>query len=117
MTGASGNCSPSATGVNGSSAMRLPLMSIEALLEGLRADAAISVEETLAFAPKTLIGVDHVLDRIHDAFPVKAGSENLTERGIFRARTTEQDLVIFHAFAVDAQYADMADMMMAAGID
>src|SRR5258706_16329527 len=100
-----------------SSARRPALTSIEAFLERLRADAAIGVEETLAAVPKVLIGVDDVLDRIHDPFAIEAGSENLAERGVFRARTAQQDLVILHAFAVDAQNADMADMVMTTGID
>src|SRR5258705_1039957 len=100
-----------------SSARRPALTSIEAFLERLRADTAIGVKETLAAVPKVLIGVDDVLDRIHDPFAIKAWSENLAERGVLRARTAQQDLVILHAFAVDAQNADMADMVMAAGID
>src|SRR5258708_9128582 len=102
ITGASGSSSPSATGVNESSAMRPALTSIEALLERLRADAAIGVEEAFAVAAKILIGLDHILHSIHDAFPIEAGSQNLPKRGIFRARTSKPDLVLLHAFAIDA---------------
>src|SRR5258705_3333223 len=97
--------------------MRPPLTSIKALLERLRADPAIGVQETFALVTKALIGIDHVLDRVDDPFPIEARSENLAERSIFRAGAAEQELIILHAFAVDAQNADMADMVMPAGID
>src|SRR5258708_9468310 len=112
ITGASGSCSPSATGVNASSAMRPALTSIEALLETLRADAAIGVEEAFAVAAKILIVLDHIIDSIHDAFPLEAGSQNLHERGIFRARTSQTDLILLHTFAFAAHYANIASRVL-----
>ena len=97
--------------------MRPPLTSIEPLLEGRGTDAAIGVEEPLAVLAHVRIGSDHGLDRIHDAFGIEAGTHDFGQTRIFRARAAEQDLVILDAFAVDAQNADMPDMVMAAGID
>ena len=47
----------------------------------------------------------------------EAGAHDVADAGIFRARAAELELVEFHALLVDAQNADMAGMMMAAGID
>src|SRR5579871_4767524 len=105
MTGPSGNGSLSVTSVNTSSMMRPPLTSIEALLERLRADPAEGVEETFAVLAQVRVGADHVLDRIHDAFGIETWPQNFAQRGIFRPRAAEQNLIILHTFAVDSQYA------------
>src|SRR3546814_18137233 len=41
----------------------------------------------------------------------------LFRSGVFGTRTAEQQLVIFGALAVDAKDADLAGMMVAAGVD
>ena len=61
--------------------------------------------------------IDHPLHRVGDLMLAEAGAHDLADAGVFRARAAEQELVEFHAFLVDAQDADMAGMMMAAGID
>ena len=47
----------------------------------------------------------------------KPGPVILPEADILRARSAEQQLVILGALLVDAQDADVAGMMMAAGVD
>ena len=47
----------------------------------------------------------------------EARAHDLADAGVFRARAAQLQLVEFDALLVDAQDADMAGMMMAAGID
>ena len=47
----------------------------------------------------------------------EAGAHDVADAGVFRARAAQLELVEFHALLVDAQNADMAGMVMAAGID
>src|SRR5262245_397852 len=103
-----GNGSPSATGVKARSA------GIEAFLEWTRANPAIGVQQALTVLPKLRVGGDHVFDSIGNAFRIEAGAQDFTERGVLRARTAEKDLVVLHAFAIDAQDADMAHVVVAA---
>src|SRR5690606_32039353 len=90
---------------------------INGLLEGSDADAAISVEEALAVLPLAQIDVGRLLDRVDNAILVEAGAGDLGEAGIFRARSAEQELVVLRALPVDAENADMAGMVVPAGID
>src|SRR5262245_29244038 len=106
-----GNGSPSATGVKARSA------GIEAFLEWTRADPAIGVQQALTVLPKLRVGGDHVFDGIGNAFLIEAVAQDVNDRGVLRARTAEQDLVVLHAFAIDAQDADMANVVVAARID
>src|SRR5690606_27304928 len=47
----------------------------------------------------------------------EARSDDLADRGILRARTAERELVELLALLLDAENPDMADMVVAAGID
>src|SRR3546814_9040933 len=73
----------------------------------------------LAFAglAQFAIAFDGAFDRIDDPGFVEAGAGDLGLRGVFGTRTAEQQLVIFGALAVDAKDADLAGMMVAAGVD
>src|SRR5262252_9845965 len=102
---------------NSSSAMRPFLMSIKPLLERARAHAAHGVEQALAVLTQILVSRDHCLDRVDDAFLVEAGAEDFPQARVFRARAAQEDLVVFHALPIDAQDPDVADMVMAAGVD
>src|SRR4051812_44846937 len=98
MTGPFGNGSASAAGVKMSSTMRPALTSIEACLEGLRADAAIGVQETFISLPQVRIGADDVFDLVHDAFGIEAGPQDFPQTGVFGSRAAEEKLVILHPF-------------------
>src|SRR3954463_12802867 len=117
MTGPFGNGSVSVAGAKMSSTMRPALTSIEACLEGLRANAAIGVQEAFIGLPQIRIGADDVFYRVHDAFRIEAGPQDFAQTGVFGSRAAEEKLVILHPFTVDAQNPDMSDMMMAAGIN
>src|SRR5215831_21255464 len=102
---------------NSSSAMRPFLMSIKPLLERARAYAAHCVQQALAVLTQILVGRDHCLDRVDDAFAVEAGAEDLAQARILRAGAAQEDLIVLDALPIDAQDPDVADMVMAAGVD
>src|SRR5215470_12010025 len=115
---ASGSGSSSLTNSQGSSTTPVALMSgIELLLEGLEADAAIGIEEALAACTHIQIGVDDGLDRAHDLVGAERRPDDVAERGVLVGAAAEGDLVEFGAVLVDAEDADVADMMVAAGVD
>src|SRR3546814_13517246 len=58
-----------------------------------------------------------LLDSAHNPVLVKAGAGDLGERRVLRFGATEQQLVVFLALPVDAENADMAGMVVAAGVD
>jgi hypothetical protein len=89
---------------------------IEGLLEGLGADAAVGGEEFLTF--RTLqIGVENLLDGIRHILAGKTRSEDGSDGGTLGGGATERDLVEFLALLIEAEDADVADMVMPAGID
>ena len=67
--------------------------------------------------PQIQIAVDDALDGIRDLFIGDRGPEQLTQRRVLVGLAAQRDLVEFLAVLFDAEEADMADMMMAAGID
>src|SRR5215217_1012617 len=93
-------------------------IAIEGLLERGFTEAAIGVDEALvgADAPGD-IGVDQRLDGAGHVLCLKAGPDDLADRGMFGRVATQRDLVQLAALLLDAENADMANMVMAAGID
>ena len=51
------------------------------------------------------------------SFAGKAGAENLADRGALGGRAAEGDLIELLALLIEAENADMADVVMAAGVD
>src|SRR3990170_75582 len=90
---------------------------IDRLLEAIHADAAVSVDEALAGLADRAVLFDRALDRIDDPGLVEAGAGYLGLRGFLVARAAEQQLVAFAALPVDAEDADVACVMVAAGVD
>src|SRR5690348_12573981 len=119
MIGPSGGSgSSSATWMKASVAGWPSLMSgIELFLEGCLAEAAISIDEPLAFLAVFEIGVDDLLDRIHHLVGRESGPDDLTDAGVLVGAAAERDLIELLALLVDAENADMAHMMVATGID
>src|SRR5262245_21428942 len=97
---------------------RRPLMSvaIDAFLEGFDADALRDVHEALGFAvPPFQIDLDEPLDHVRD---IRAG-ERWADHFAERRRSliaTNFDLIPLLAVLVDAEDADVADVMVAAGV-
>ena len=63
------------------------------------------------------IGIQDLLDCIRHVRSGKTRADDLADRGARRRRAAERDLVVFLALLIEAEDTDMADMVMAAGID
>src|SRR5258708_6861518 len=97
-------------------------VAINPLLERFDADAMHHVDEALGIAVAALqVALDQPLDDVRHLRPRKRRAEHFAERRL-HARTyftlvaADLDLVPLLAVLIDAEDADMADMMMAAGI-
>src|SRR5215204_5109926 len=91
---------------------------IDSLLEGLGADAPISVDEALAVTAIVEIGRDHGVDRLDHLVGRHCRPEDRADRGLAEVDVAAQaQLVELDPVLVDAEDADVADVMMAAGID
>ena len=93
------------------------MSSIELLLEGRLAEAAIGVEEALSVLAPVEIDIEDRLHRIDDALGREGRADDVADAGILVGAAAEGHLIELLAFFVDAENADMADVMMAAGID
>jgi hypothetical protein len=93
------------------------ITTIDRLLEHVIANTAIGIEEAFISLPHFAIFLDDALDGINRAILVKARPGDLADRDILRTRPAERELVIFDAFLVDAEDADMPGMVMPAGVD
>src|SRR5262249_4551893 len=91
---------------------------IKSRLEGRGTDAAIGGQEIFVLPGADLqISVDDAFDRIDDFIRRKAGSGDFADSAILVARAAERDLIGFNSLLLEAENADMANVMMAAGID
>src|SRR5262245_41672054 len=91
---------------------------IERLLEGRGAEATVGCEEGLLCTRAQLeIGVDDLLDRIDDAVGAEAGAGDGGQRRILGTGAAEQQLVVLLPPLLHAQNADVADVVVAAGVD
>src|SRR4051794_22337395 len=116
---------PSGSGVSTASLTKLssaifpPLTSgINALLEGFDAEALYGVHEQL-FGPLSQgqISFHDVLDDVGDLVELDAGADQIAERGALVGAAADGDLVDLLAVLLDAEDADVTDMVMAAGVD
>src|SRR5437764_5631191 len=103
----------------GSSARGFSLYSaIDPLLERRRADPPVGVDEALALAARLEIGRDQRIDRLDHLVGLDRRAKNRAERGLAEVDVAAQaQLVELDPVLVDAQDADVANVMMAAGID
>src|SRR5262245_14994721 len=115
----SGNGASSSTRTNRSSTTRPALTSgIDSLLERLDADAMHGVEEDLVgpLAQLEISGGD-VLDHVGDLAVGHGRPEKRTELRRIVVAAADGHLVELLAVLLDAENADMADVVVAAGID
>src|SRR5690606_13775207 len=63
------------------------------------------------------IGIDHRFNGVHHIFRREAATGDFANSRLFIRRTAKRDLIELLTLLLDAQNADMADMMVAAGID
>src|SRR6218665_1447578 len=90
---------------------------IKRLLERGHADAAISIEETFAILTVRQIDVGGLFYGIDDAVLAEAGAGDLAQRRIRAFGTAQQQLEVLHTSPIDTQHADMAGVVMPAGVD
>src|SRR5689334_1133681 len=96
---------------------------IDVFLEGRDADAVHHLDEALGVAVAVReIALDQLLDDVRHFGARERRADDFAERGLRRAGTylalvtADLDLVPLLAVLVDAEDADMADMVMAAGV-
>src|SRR4051812_33343612 len=109
----------SVTWANASSTIFPPLTSgIDTLPEWFDAEPLHRVDEQLVGArTQRQISLDDILDHVCDLAIGNGGSDQRAEHGALIGAAADRDLVEFLAVLLDAENADMADMVVAAGID
>src|SRR3990167_3883475 len=112
------------TWVNGSSARTkapsawsLMRVGIDGLLERGDAGAAHGVEEALLALAFAQIDVDQDIDGLGHAVGRQGRAQHGAYRRVLGAGAAQGQLVEFLALLIDAQDADMADVVVAAGVD
>src|ERR1700746_1799551 len=84
----------------------------------LAAEPLHRIDEKLVGAvAQRQIGFNNVLNHVGDFAERHGGPDQNAELGILCGTAADRDLVKFLAVLLDAENADMADMVMAAGID
>src|SRR6266581_4818904 len=118
LLGTSASEVASRSSVQRSSIMDRSLMSsgINAFLEGFDAEPAHRVDESLVFVTALDINVDERCDDVGHFGGSKRGADNLPQRGTVALCAADRDLVPLLAVLIDAEDADVADVMMSAGI-
>src|SRR3990170_1069652 len=115
---ASGSSSVATSGGSGKSApVARSTSAIESLLEGLSPHAPPRIEEGLSVAALGEVGVDDGVDRLRHRLGTETRADDGADGGVVLGVAAERDLVKLGAFLVDAQDADIAGMVMAAGVD
>src|SRR5215469_13034595 len=116
---------PSRTGASSStrtkrSSMTRPALTsrIDALLEWIDADARDGIDENLVRPLAQLeIGGGDVLDHIGDLAVRHRRPKDLAELGALVGTAADRHLVVFLAVLLDAEDADVPDVMVTAGVD
>src|SRR5258708_611170 len=89
---------------------------ISALPERLEADAAQRINEALAVRAQLAVALDDALEGGRHLVLRHRWADDLTEGGEAVGRAAEADLVPLLAVLVDAEDADVADVMVPAGV-
>src|SRR5690606_36316384 len=93
------------------------LVGIDALLEGADAKAMYGIHEALVFAFTVVdIGFDQRADHVRNFRGGKRRADDVAEVGVIALATADRDLVPLGAALVDAKDADVADVIVPAGI-
>src|SRR3569833_1858130 len=99
------------------SSRKRSVSAIDRLLERLHSDPPVGVEEAFAIRALAQIDVGCLLDGVDHAVLVEAGAGDLGLGGVLVTRAAEEQLVGLAAFLIDAEDADVACVVMPAGID
>src|SRR5690348_14799266 len=90
---------------------------IDGLLERGGAGAAVGVEEALAILAFAQVDLDQLLDGVGDLVGRQGGTEDMAQARVLFAGAAQRELVELLALLIDAQDADVAHMVVAAGVD
>src|SRR6478735_1228230 len=90
---------------------------LESGFERSKAEPADGIDKALVRLARLDIDIDDAFDRIGHVLGGKAWAQNLADGRVLGCVATERDLVGFDAALLQAENADMADMVVAAGID
>src|SRR5258705_2906281 len=98
--------------------MALARGTIECRLERLLAGSTVSRKKVLApVLADRKVGLDYLLDGVGDLFGREAWAQDVADLGIVLGAAAKRDLVVLRTLLVDAEDADVAGVMMPAGID
>src|SRR6185437_8063974 len=102
-----------------SSTLRVPssARSIKRLFERGLADAAIGLGKMLAVLTQLQIDIDQLVDRGGNVVAFHGRTDDRADRGFPAGIAAERDLIDLLAVLIDPEDADMAEMVMAAGVD
>src|SRR5574344_502209 len=89
---------------------------IYALLERLQADTLVGVDKTLFRGAMVDVDMDQCADDIRHVLLGKGWPQNLAQAGFTATVAAQRYLIKLLAFLVHTQNADMANMVMAAGV-
>src|ERR1700732_2667671 len=93
------------------------MSAIDGLLEWRCTQPPIGIDEALALAAMGEIGLDNRVDRIDHLIRRNRRSNNASDRRLIVGRAAEGDLINLLSVFIGAEQADMAHMMVAAGVD
>src|SRR5215472_10295826 len=89
---------------------------IDALLERLDAEPPDGVDEALVLVAALDVDVDQALDDVGHLLSGEGRADDLAERRLIALCAADRDLVPLLAVLVDAEHADVADVMVSAGV-
>src|SRR5688572_2404794 len=101
--------------ITGSSGTR-DLLTVNALLEGREAQALHGIHEALVLVAQLQVGADEVLDHVGHLRRLERRADHLAQARAVALRAADRDLVPLRAVLVDAEDADVADVVVAAGV-
>src|SRR5690606_3656132 len=94
----------------------LMIRCIDALLEGLDADTAEGIDEALVLGALFEVDTDDLLDDVGHVVLGERRAEDLPQAGVANGTAAQGYLVELRALLVYAENADMAHVMVAAGV-
>src|SRR5437867_7188769 len=117
-SGTSAGDAASRSSVHRSSTIAASLMSrgIDALLERLDAEPADGIDEALVLVALVDVDVDETADDLGHFIRRERRADDLAQRRVLALAAADRNLVPLLAVLVDAEHADVADVMVAAGV-
>src|SRR5450830_478819 len=102
--------------VSSMTSLFLMIRCIDAFLEEVDANTLIGVDEAFVFGTLFDVHVDQLFDHIRHGFLGKGRAEDFAQAGVTAGAATQGHLVELFAFLVHPEDADMADVVVTAGV-